>query len=132
MSELPAELNRLAATTGLDAAGAANAWAGTTNLELVGALNAKAGITDPAHMFELNGICNLLSEETSLLDAPGALTGTQSGVGAAVSDLLLESGFHILLEQGGGIILNVASHVLTETSNILTAESGDGILLEQS
>lgn len=70
--DLPAELNRLAGTTKLDAAGAANAWAGTTGLELVGALNAKAGTRG----LELNGVLQLLS--STRMDANGA-AGAISG-----------------------------------------------------
>jgi len=53
---LQRELNRLAGTEGLEAAGAANVWAETEGLELVGALNAKAG-TDGV---ELEGVARLL------------------------------------------------------------------------
>ncbi len=66
--ELPAILNRLAGTTQLDAAGAANAWAGTTGLELLGALNAKAGTTGVG----LGKTCNTLAGTTGL-DGAGAL-----------------------------------------------------------
>lgn len=43
MLEVQGELNRLAGTSGLGEARAANVYAGTTGLETVGALNAKAG-----------------------------------------------------------------------------------------
>jgi len=69
------QLNRLAGTTGLGAAGAANAWAGTTGLELVGALNRKTNGNHPAAsspQLELNGICNALAGTTGK-DAIGAL-----------------------------------------------------------
>lgn len=69
MSELAAELNRIAGTTNLDAQGAANVWAGTTNRDLVGALNAKAGTTG----LELNGVLKLLTGTTK--DSNGALIG---------------------------------------------------------
>lgn len=56
------ELNRLAHTTGLELAGAANVWAGTSGLELVGALNSKAGTSG----LDLQGACNALAGTTGL------------------------------------------------------------------
>ena len=72
MADLQWELNRHAGTSGLDTAGAANAWADTTGLELVGALNAKAGTTN----LEFNGVCKRLATQLGGnpdLDAQGAI-----------------------------------------------------------
>ncbi len=128
MSDFAGELQRLSGTS-LDPAGAANSWAGTTDLELVHALNVKAGITDPRLMLELNGVCQLLAQTTTF-DAAGAFQGMVSGVGAAVNDLLLESGFHILLDQGGGIVLNEPSRMLLESDEAVLAENGNRLILE--
>ena len=68
------ELNRLAGTSGLDAAGAASAWAGVTGEDLVGALNLKAGTWG----INLDGIANLLAGTQSLA-APAALASITSG-----------------------------------------------------
>lgn len=57
MGELAYELNRLAGTENLDAAGAANAWGETDNLELVGAINHLAHTTN----LELNGAIKALA-----------------------------------------------------------------------
>ena len=81
MGELVAELNRLAGTTGLEAAGAANEWAGTQGLELVGALNAKAGTSG----LELLGVLNVLAG-TKGLGANEAATRI-SGAGAFEAEL---------------------------------------------
>ncbi len=70
--EVPAYLNRLAGTTGLDAAGAANAVAGTSGLELVGALNAAAGTT--------------LLEYQAALDALSSGSGGGGGGSGGVTD----------------------------------------------
>lgn len=71
-STLVAELNRLAnagtypaRTAFLEEAGAACKWAGLSGIyETVHALNIKQGITDPAKMYGLNAICNLLAGTT--------------------------------------------------------------------
>lgn len=72
--DLQGQLNRLALTDGLGAAGAANAWAGTTGLEVVGALNAlaRAELDEWPEDQDLAGVCNALAG-TDGLDAPGAL-----------------------------------------------------------
>lgn len=67
-SEIQAQLNRLAGTTGLGEAGAANVYAGTTNLETVGALNARAGTKN----LDMQGVCNALAG-TNGLGVVGAL-----------------------------------------------------------
>lgn len=70
MGELQAELNRLAGTTGLEAAGAASMWAqGSIGLELVGALNLKAGTTG----LELGEVLRRLGVDAR--DPNGALVG---------------------------------------------------------
>jgi len=73
--DLQGELNRLAGTSGLGAAAAANAWAGTTGLEVVGALNAKARDDLDSWPFDqdLQGVCNALAG-TDGLAPPGALS----------------------------------------------------------
>lgn len=76
MPDLQGELNRLAETTNLDSAGAANVWAGTTGLELVGALNVKAGTWGVG----FNRVCNLIAG-TEGLEGLAALR--QSGAVAA-------------------------------------------------
>jgi hypothetical protein len=67
--EINFSLNRLAGTTGLADAGAANVWAGTVGLELVGALNVKAVNTTLATYKELAGVCNQLAGTTGLTAA---------------------------------------------------------------
>lgn len=77
---LQADLNRLAATTGLDAQRAANVLAGTTGLDLVGALNVAAGTRG----LELNAVVRLLAATyggTATMDSGGAL-GTAIPFGA--------------------------------------------------
>jgi hypothetical protein len=56
-------LNRIAGTTDLDAAGAANAYAGTDGLDVVGALNVAAENTDYR---DLQGVLNQLAETDGL------------------------------------------------------------------
>jgi hypothetical protein len=70
MMDLQGELNRLAKTTGLDEALAANIWAGTTGFmyKTVGAINAKAGTWG----LDLDGACNAAAG-TAGLAGPGAL-----------------------------------------------------------
>lgn len=63
------ELNRLAGTKNLDAAGAANVWAGTHGLDLLGALNEFAGVKG----LGLNGVCNVIAN-TYALEAAAALS----------------------------------------------------------
>lgn len=99
--ELQAELNRLAGTTGLDSAGAANALAGTTGLELVGALNRKAGTAG----LELNGACRELAriyDGNPDLDAPGALASIEELQG--VGELLTEAGDDTETEAGDALV----------------------------
>ena len=82
MADLQAELNRLAGTVGLDAAGAANVGAGTDGLELVGALNAWAGTSG----LELNGALRALAAVVGgdpSKDGPGALAGAPGALLAA-------------------------------------------------
>lgn len=101
MGELVYELNRLAGTTGLEAAKAANTIAGTTGLEVVGALNVKAGTTG----LELNGVCRRLALAyggSAELDAQGALASISA---FDVNNILLESGDNILLESGDFLLM---------------------------
>ena len=64
-SNLTAELNRLASTTGKAAQGAANVYAGTSGLGLIAALNIKAsGVRQPSAYKGLNAICNELAGTT--------------------------------------------------------------------
>ena len=76
--EVVAELNRLAGTSGLGEAGAANAWAGTTGLEAVGALNHKAGLTVQTQWLDMQGVCNYLAG-TSGLGTAAALAQIPTG-----------------------------------------------------
>jgi hypothetical protein len=113
-AELVASLNRLAGTSGLAAAGAANAFAGTSGMELVGALNAKAGTSG----LELNGVCNRIAgtsgvEAAEALarsarpDTPATPTLAADGIGrmtvsfAAVTATPRVTGFTAMLSPGG-------------------------------
>lgn len=71
--EVQGNLNRLAGTSGLGEAGAANTWAATTDLELQGALNAKAGTSGLASQACANKIAG-----TSDLAIAGALDSIPS------------------------------------------------------
>lgn len=68
LMDVQGELNRLAGTSGLGAAKAANVWAGTSGLDLVGALNAKAGTKGLGAAGAANHIAG-----TTGLDVAGAL-----------------------------------------------------------
>ncbi len=68
MDSVQRDLQRLAATTGRDAQGAANVWAGTTGLALVGALNTKAG-NPRAEWKSLQGVINQLAGTIGKADA---------------------------------------------------------------
>lgn len=101
MADLCAELNRLAGTTGLEAAGAANVIAGTTGLEVVGALNVRAGTSG----LELNGVCRYLAgvyDGNTELDAQGALASIEELQG--VGELLTEAGDDIETEAGDALV----------------------------
>ena len=72
-SSLTAELNRLNATTGVAAQGAANTYAGTSGLGINAALNKKADANrQPTSYKGLNAICNELAS-TSGKSASDAL-----------------------------------------------------------
>lgn len=101
MGELVYELNRLAGTSNLEAAGAANVIAGTTGLELVGALNVRAGTTG----LELNAVCRYLAsiyDGDSSADAQGALASIEELQG--IGELLTEAGDDIETEAGDALV----------------------------
>lgn len=75
MSELAAELNRLAGTIDLDAQGAANVLAGTTQVDLVKALNLIAGTTGLEFNGAVKAVAILFGSDGSL-DANAALVDT--------------------------------------------------------
>jgi hypothetical protein len=96
VAEIVESLNRLAGTSGLEAAGAANVWAGTEGLEVVGALNVKAGVVG----LELNGVCQLLAfllGGEPGLDAAGALSSIVD-----VDPLLAEAVWRVDARRNGG------------------------------
>lgn len=101
MAELVAELNRLAGTSGLEAAGAANVWAGSSGLELVGALNDKAGTAG----LELGGVISLLAVQhggnpnLSLQGALASITSLSTG-----EALLTEASDELQTEAGAGLV----------------------------
>lgn len=78
MSELAAELNRLAGTTGLYAQGAANVLNGTKGVELVKCMNALAGTSNLAFNGAIKAYAALHGGD-SFLEANGALVGTTLG-----------------------------------------------------
>lgn len=88
MSEFVDELNRLAGTEGLEAAGAANAFAGTSGLEVVGALNAANGTTGVG----LDEVCRQLA----------GLSGGESAQ-AALAQVTLGPTYSELVEQFGAV-----------------------------
>jgi hypothetical protein len=102
------ELRRL---SGLDRdqAFCANYLAGTDGLELVGALNAVAGTSG----LELNGVCQRIAAQqggNSNLDALGALASIASiSLDALVSNLELEDGNDVFLEDGSFMLLEVGN-----------------------
>lgn len=101
MSELTADLNRLADTQNLDAQGAANALAGTTNLDLVAAINHAAGTSN----LELNGAVRALALAFGVVTTLDANLALSSVVSTLMDAVLLESGDYFLLESGDKLLL---------------------------
>jgi len=101
--ELVSELNRLAGTSGLEAAGAANAWAETTRLELVGALNYKASTGG----LELEGAIRAIA-----LAQGGNPNLSVVGMLASLPFVVLAT---FLVTEG-------LDHLLTEAGNLLKTE----------
>lgn len=100
-TDLPATLNLLAGTVGLDAQGAANQLADTTNLDLLAALNIAAGTVG----LEMNAAVRALALAfgiTTTLDYNSAL----NSITATDLDFLLrEDGSYILRENGSRFIM---------------------------